>query len=1550
MKRLSILLILVAVCISLVVYTEAYEQTITVDYATITVENVPDTGLVGETVTIPAASKAEDYQGNDVTSTVKVSVYHMKNDGETINAVLLDNADGTVPQTFVIRSNRLLKYLVVYRTYVGTKITGEEVFEFLAVADQEGGELTVHFDSIENYTAEQGVYGSAGQPMMLPAVTATDMPSGKNVAHLVNAKLYLVENGTLGTLMAQFYDFTQAKEVYLPQGQYLMVLSCTDPMGNAFEQECVVPVNVDVPIKTNLVHDVKNFVLRNKIGESWFNDYGEIAVGQTSQTTDKYPVSTCGFSMNVTKIYEQYVGITFSADDPGNGGQMFYSINARGSYERGTTPDVRTHNWPDYLFLRISKGKVESRVDRASDSSMNTIKAFTGNLVDGNDHTLYLQWRNMGASADAEDAAIRIYGWVDTVPTANDEDASFIFEAVPGDATGKGVLERSIFTELYNETGAGWFSVSTYTQESRPFSDDHIRIKGLVVYEKTETEFATDIMPPQITADFDNSHVFAIDEPMTIPTATTTEGTVKYYIVTPAGEKIEVQPGQYTPTQTGVYTLQMEAYDAAGNLGHLTFEFRAAPRDTEAPTLTLDSLDPIYATVGDSVRLPNALAQDAQDGELTQDITIEIIGTEHVTNLTNGGIYCPNTAGTQVAYFTVSDMFGNTTVATVEIHVASKNKTGNLLTDPITVSSGNANGLPSEEYIYDQKVSMILNIEKLDSVLMFNVRGPVVNNNWPKGMVLRWTKNGEIEISANGHDSHIFGKTEYELFELAKGLDILFEYQVDNVTIDGVEYIRTRVWIQGEELTFAACNDGLIGLEADVKGVYRKVSDFLNNEAQEENIYSSYFWAAASSSTVTIKELRTDGTSCEMPEGPVVPVGLPMPEFQEGHDFITETLVTTKGADGNYVLGKNSNEEYVSITFSGTEAAKGSFCVNITGEGKDWTGGLVLRLTQDHFALKADGVNATTLANFDVTPYYVDGVKQINANTYTMVYKLTYLQEQGVCTGIQIDIWLGLEGQTLTKVKPTYTNTDYFSYNEETDQMIINPMFFKDTPEKIVPGNITLIVRNALNGTDCQWTVKEIKTLDSAPAQVEGLPMPEFQEGHDFITETLVTTKGADGNYVLGKNSNEEYVSITFSGTEAAKGSFCVNITGEGKDWTGGLVLRLTQDHFALKADGVNATTLANFDVTPYYVDGVKQINANTYTMVYKLTYLQEQGVCTGIQIDIWLGLEGQTLTKVKPTYTNTDYFSYNEETDQMIINPMFFKDTPEKIVPGNITLIVRNALNGTDCQWTVKEIKTLDSAPAQVEGLPMPEFQEGHDFITETLVTTKGADGNYVLGKNSNEEYVSITFSGTEAAKGSFCVNITGEGKDWTGGLVLRLTQDHFALKADGVNATTLANFDVTPYYVDGVKQINANTYTMVYKLTYLQEQGVCTGIQIDIWLGLEGQTLTKVKPTYTNTDYFSYNEETDQMIINPMFFKDTPEKIVPGNITLIVRNALNGTDCQWTVKEIKTLDSAPGTAAQSSESALSSEVMASQVVAMPADADAVRKSKSGLTRLMAC
>ena len=101
----------------------------------------------------------------------------------------------------------------------------------------------------------------------------------------------------------------------------------------------------------------------------------------------------------------------------------------------------------------------------------------------------------------------------------------------------------------------------------------------------------------------------------------------------------------------------------------------------------------------------------------------------------------------------------------------------------------------------------------------------------------------------------------------------------------------------------------------------------------------------------------------------------------------------------------------------------------------------------------------------------------INATSYTIVYKLTYVKTGDLMTGVKVDVWFGEAGGTLNKC--TMWGADNENATIDGSTLVVSAKAFP-TADQMTPGNITVVSLGALNG-NCDWTVSKVEILTSAP-------------------------------------------------------------------------------------------------------------------------------------------------------------------------------------------------------------------------------------------------------------------------------------------------------------------------------------------------------------------------------------------------------------------------------------------------------------------------------------
>ena len=167
---------------------------------------------------------------------------------------------------------------------------------------------------------------------------------------------------------------------------------------------------------------------------------------------------------------------------------------------------------------------------------------------------------------------------------------------------------------------------------------------------KTRTvvvEPAPDTTPPVITLLGDNPLTLTVGDPYTDPGATAVDnvdGDLTASIVV-GGDVVD-------PDTVGTYVVTYNVSDAAGNAAveqTRDVVVLAAP-DTTPPVITVVGANPLTLTEGDPYTDPGATASDDVDGDLTSAIVV------------GGDVVDPDTVGTYVVTYDVSDAAGNAAV------------------------------------------------------------------------------------------------------------------------------------------------------------------------------------------------------------------------------------------------------------------------------------------------------------------------------------------------------------------------------------------------------------------------------------------------------------------------------------------------------------------------------------------------------------------------------------------------------------------------------------------------------------------------------------------------------------------------------------------------------------------------------------------------------------------------------------------------------------------------------------------------------------------------
>ena len=224
---------------------------------TLTVENVPKTGMVGREVKLPAASASDSKEG-DLTDRVKLNVDLLKADGTTSKQVLFRVA-ANKEQKFTPSGNELLDYKITYFVSNDAGDTKEVKFDFKAAADTEAPVLSLDKSGdFANFDPATGVTGvRATQDIRLPGAVGKETADDYDVSSRIETRVYLASDAEYASPILNFTG--GAKQTFrLIEGNYKVCLTLSDAAGNAAEP-IEYPLTVSAPdLSKNLILDAGN--------------------------------------------------------------------------------------------------------------------------------------------------------------------------------------------------------------------------------------------------------------------------------------------------------------------------------------------------------------------------------------------------------------------------------------------------------------------------------------------------------------------------------------------------------------------------------------------------------------------------------------------------------------------------------------------------------------------------------------------------------------------------------------------------------------------------------------------------------------------------------------------------------------------------------------------------------------------------------------------------------------------------------------------------------------------------------------------------------------------------------------------------------------------------------------------------------------------------------------------------------------------------------------------------------------------------------------------
>ena len=1317
-KKLIVVLCFLCMCTVFFTACGGGEQT-TADTTApvITVENVPESGLNGRPVIVPKATAMDDRDG-DVSAKIKLTVAQLKEDG-TIRKELLYQVSADVENVFE-PSGDLMNYSITYSVRDSAGNMAEKKFDFTATADTEKPVIELDTESIPGFDPSTGLVGQyATKDITIPAATAKDAPGDYDVSENINVSIV---NKATNEYVKTFYGVSEIVPFRLIRGEYDVVYTCTDGAGNAAD-EVRFPLVVDkLSDGENLAQDKNNFAEGYNVV---YNEYNEYEIGMTPESSNQTINSSC-VTFKTDKVYDDIVAVRINMDPLGaSGGETLYDFAFRGSknYEY-SEPTGKEGEWAPYLVWRFDNNAGMTMYGYPGASAPATVvKDYDGRLDDGKDHTLYFQIVNEGESSTAEGAKIVMKMWVDTLPT---EEPSMEGYVTRGDATGNGTLLNTLFDEMWD--AYGWFSVgsiSSSKDEYGNYNEDGMRLKGITLYESDAETFDCDMVAPELTFETQPASRYDVGKEVTFPMPTAMDGDkdissqVKVYLTNPGGVRTEVAGGKTTVQEGGDYVLTYVIQDENGNYQYADFDVRFIVFNNVKPEIEVDTTD-INVQVNEEFTLPAATATDDLLGDITSSIVVDLEGPQSAQyiNYNNATTYSIGAVGEHYLVYRAEDMSENVTEVRIKVIVTGGVKGNVLVEDPANVTNINTATntvtvgkeqytMYNGQYVSDQKVSLIVNVTN-GELFMIGTHGMFNNNGiWLDTMTLSFATDGKIYLSLKSYSDYLIASSKENVFaqEWYQNIDVRIEYQTVIEVIDGEESLHFTLWINDKVITFdpevsrgtQILEDGSVCLPVkDIPEMYQKT------------LSAGKFFLGCQNQNLTLKELRIDGTSCELPEEPEIPEGFEMPTFGATGTVNDAALNTPIARDTTSSIITASNQDRVYLKFSVAETGVSPlYAFQLTGSNaQDAWGMSALSLFMSNDTLYIGTAWGQTIAG-TAFPLTEDQATQLS-------YKLTYLtNEAGLFTGLQIEVWsVVVEDGVPSWQKLSFNKESGFAGELGSDATAPVIGYEYLTSARIAPAPLVV---SALAADNASITVLAASVNTEMPAEApeepEGFEMPTFGAAGTVNEDALNTAIAKDKTASIVTASNQDRVYLKFSVAETGVSPlYAFQLTGSNaQDAWGMSALSLFMSNDTLYIGTAWGQTIAG---TAF------PLTANQTTQLsYQLTYItdEETGLFIGMQIEVWsVVVEDGVPSWQKLSFNKESGFAGDLGSDATAPVISYEYLTSARIAPSPLvvsalaspaaSITVLAASVGTEMPAEVPQIPEQPEEP-EIEGIPLPQY-----------------------------------------------------------------------------------------------------------------------------------------------------------------------------------------------------------------------------------------------------
>ena len=1380
-KKLIVVLCFLCMCTVFFTACGGGEQT-TADTTApvITVENVPESGLNGRPVTVPKATATDDRDG-DVSAKIKLTVAQLKEDG-SIRKELLYQVSADEENQFEPSGN-LMNYSITYTVRDSAGNMAEKKFDFTATADTEKPVIELDTESVPGFDLSTGIVGQyATKDIVIPTATAKDAPGDYDVSKNINVSIV---NKATNEYVKTFYGVSEIVPFRLIRGEYDVVYTCTDGAGNAAD-EVRFPLVVDkLSDGENLAQDKNNFAEGYNVV---YNEYNEYEIGMTPESSNQTINSSC-VTFKTDKVYDDIVAVRINMDPLGaSGGETLYDFAFRGSKNyQYSEPTGKEGEWAPYLVWRFDNNAGMTMYGYPGGPATATVvKDYEGRIDDGKDHTLYFQIVNEGESSTAEGAKIVMKMWVDTLPT---EEPSMEGYVTRGDATANGTLLNTLFDEMWN--AYGWFSVGSISgskDEYGNYNDDAMRLKGITLYDSDAETFDCDMVAPELTFATQPASRYDVGKEVAFPMPTAMDGDkdissqVKVYLTNPGGLRTEVAGGKTTVQEGGDYVLTYAVQDENGNYQYADFDVRFIVFNETPPEIEVDKTD-INVNVNEVFTLPTATATDDLLGDITSSIVVDLEGPQSAQyiNYNNASTYSIGAVGTHYLVYRAEDMSENVTEVRVKV-VVTGGVAGNVLVeDPANVTNIDTTTntvtvgreqytMYNGQYVYDQKVSLIVNVTN-NELFMIGTHGMFNNNGiWLDTMTLSFATDGKIYLSLKNYNDYLIATSKENVFaqEWYQNIDVRIEYQTVIEVIDGEESLHFMLWINDKMVTFEPevsrgtqiLKDGSVCLPVkDIPEMYQKA------------LYAGKFFLGCQNQNLTLKELRIDGTSCELPEEPEIPEGFEMPTFGATGTVNDAALNKAIAQDTTSTIITASNEDRVYLKFSVAEAGQSPiYAFQLTGSNAQDAWGMSaisLFLNNGKLFIGTSWPSPFASADFPLT---ADQATQLS-------YQLTYITNTaGLFTGLKVEVWaVVVEDGAASWQKLSFNKESKFEGDIGSDATAPVISYEYLTSARIAPAPLVV---SSLASANASITILAASVNTEMPAEVpeepevpEGIEMPEFGATGTVNDAALNAAIAKDKTSTIVTASNEDRVYLKFSVAETGVSPiYAFQLTGsEAQNAWATSALSLFLNNNTLYIGTAWGQTIAGIAFP---------LTANQTTQLsYQLTYItNDAGLFTGLQVEVWsVVVEDGVPSWQKLSFNKESGFAGDLGSDATapVISYEYLSAT--RIAPAPLVV---SALASDNASITILAASVNTEMPAEVpstpeepeiEGIPYPQFPAANNVSQGATLENEAYASLCDFLPENQKLYFTLNMSFMAGEK--FYLQLTGGVENvWPKGIVLEM------------------------------------------------------------------------------------------------------------------------------------------------------------------------------------